>query len=136
MRDKRPKGVTVKVLDMQPLIDEILPEVRDKVRADIADVRFAFRLAIGTDPSGQHHLISSEGVGWDLDNEEPVQLDVYETGDGKIHMMPIARANVLLSEASALPATEQDLAEFIREFGSRLEGNFYEWHGILTGARS
>lgn len=138
---ERMRGVTVKKLDLGPLCERVLRDVREYLDGDVKGVRFGFELALGVDARGRHHLVVSEGVSWPVgpsgpvrppDSFGPVDLDVFESAPGEIHMMPVATVDVGLQELEALPFEEVDLADFIRQFGARLEVNFREQYEILT----
>jgi hypothetical protein len=129
----RPRGVTVQVLDMQPLIDRILDHARENIRPDIHGIEIQGRWAIGTDAGGKKHILCSEGVGWDLD-DEPVKAPLFErfADEKRLSMVPLIEANLTTSTVADLPRQDEDLADFVRSFGARLERNFFEWYGILT----
>lgn len=142
--EERTRGVTVKVIDMQPLYDEWSTEVHAR-NPEITKVAAAYEWAIGRDPKGGFHLICSEGVSWAMPPEdagklrpagypEPVDVDLYDRSNpNKIAMLPIATVKVTAEDLRDLPAEDKDLADFVREFGRRLEQNFWVTHAILTG---
>lgn len=142
--DERTRGVTVKVIDMQPLYDKWSAEVHAR-NPEITKVSASFHWAIGQDPNGGLHLICSEGVSWELPPEDAgrlrpagypdlVDIDLYNRTDpDKIAMAPIATVKVAAEDLRDLPAEDKDLADFVRTFGRRLEQNFWVTRDILTG---
>ena len=75
------------------------------------------------DSNGRVHVLCSEGVGWTI-TDKPFTTDFA----GDWTMQQIAD---LLTDGSERKVI--DLADFIREFGFRLENNFHLWYAQLAG---
>ena len=70
-------------------------------------------------------VICNEGVGWEQDDRNTIFVPCWQGING-------VRVGTerLLNECRT--GEEIDLANFIRSFGDRLEGNFHTWHSRLT----
>ena len=76
-------------------------------------------------------IICQEGVGWVPDDRDLYPIH-YDFGDGAGYQ-GMVRVGAGRVEREALTEEEVDLADFIRRFGERLEGNFWTWYERLTG---
>jgi hypothetical protein len=86
-------------------------------------------------PSGRMYVISSEGIGYELDAEEEASFGVYarwpdsepdERGEVRIRSSCFSVLNLTYKPPNLrdLPSEEVNLAAFVRSFGSRLESNY------------
>lgn len=80
-------------------------------------------------------ILCTEGVGGPKPlEEEPYEIGVYPVWSDKdsFAWAPIALAHLKPEHVGDLPYTEVNLADFIRKFGERLEGNFNLWNNRLS----
>lgn len=79
-------------------------------------------------------VVCNEGVGWEVTEEKPFNLEMYgHTQDG-FTIAPLVSVPFTPDEVRDLATGEPiDLADLVRTFGSRLEVNFNLWHGKLAG---
>lgn len=138
--DERTRGVTVKVLDMTTIHDHLAASAREQKDPTIEKVSTVWDWALGYDAAGVPHLICSEGVEFDFEDGN-VKLDIYdkterpvpgEEGAFTFDAAPFGQVTISLAELEALPHEDQDLADFVRRFGARLERNFDICLGTLA----
>jgi hypothetical protein len=123
----RPKGVTVKVFQTEPLLDLVKATLKQTYRPEVVDGADlnVDTLAYAEQPDGTPVTICSEGVGWAPDPDGTLCVPYREGFMGAwVQVAPEALAEV--------PTEDADLADLIRVFGSRLEANFDLWHRRLT----
>lgn len=80
----------------------------------VFDADDAMQYALAYDKDGTGYVICSEGVGWSLFN--------YLQGADKDDLLKQAQDE----------GTDIDLADFIRQFGARLESNYALWRARLS----
>lgn len=105
--ESRPRGVYV----VQKDLTDALP----------ADFGRLMNYALADAPDGRTYALCSEGVGWMVDADNPLEVE----GIGRA-------ATVTLDELQSAPGKLVDLADFVRTFGGRLEANFSMWHWKLS----
>jgi len=79
--------------------------------------------------------VCGEGVGWQVDDGNPWDLDLYTKSAESFGMFPIWSVTLTVADVIRLQdpsAGSIDLADLIRTFGGRLEANFHLWHRTLT----
>lgn len=152
---QRTKGITVKVLDLTGLEKEAL-EWRQESRPECfkanvygGDWAIVFK-------GEQLFALCTEGVGWEITDEDPLELEfhgnyhvkvgadwVNQAGDivkaefspsrTEFDVVPFGSYSLSKEELEdAQIAAEVDLSDFIRTFGSRLESNFWNWFDELS----
>jgi hypothetical protein len=150
-KTERTSTVTVELLDMTELEklaltkannvrqhSELHPLVLyDRVRA------YGGQLAKGTTKDGDVFILNTEGVGREEplsdDDEKPgIMVDFHaerDLPDGGMTgtMFPVCTAELRLKDVNEMEVTgTANLADFIRQFGSRLESNFRLWDTTLS----
>lgn len=123
----RPTGVKLRLLNV------------DKVTEDVKEEHGAFETGFGPYAVAEHggtlYVLNTEGVGWVVTDEDPLQLDLYKKTEGRISIFPSLRATLTPAEVRELVTdTEVDLADHVRRFGARLEDNFWLWFRRLSAA--
>lgn len=115
MNDNRTYGTMVHLLDTEKLNKLLFDLTGDEsVKAQ--------RMALVMDANEKFYTLCTEGVGWGVnDNGEMVILssmfDDYE----------FATEDVI----DCISDETEDLADFIRTFGARLDSNFYQWQNRI-----
>ena len=82
--------------------------------------------------------LCAEGVGDNdpITEENPAEVELYPEYDGGSGMTPAGILKLTDTELIMLPVKdERPLEEFIRSFGSRLEGNYRDWLHALRKAQ-
>lgn len=132
----RQRGVTVRVLDMTTVYEEIATALQNNGETKITEVDTPWRWGLATTPAGVHHLLCDEGVDFGPINDEThIPFEVWDRSDpGMLAMIPVVAVKLHLADVKDLPSTDEDLADFVRRFGSRLERNFHLLHDIYTGS--
>jgi hypothetical protein len=150
--EERKRGVTVKTLDMTPLYERIAEGVRDKIKPDVTAVTTPYNWALATDRYGRSYLVCDEGVYWPIGNDDevrpsgtfgPTDFDVFDaterysaSGNRTMSIMALATVKLSLSDVEPLVSGEDDLADFVRTFGARLEQNFWNLREEITGGNN
>lgn len=145
-REERERGITVQVLDMSSLEGSAL-KMRQEMKPDCYEARiYGGEIAVARDSNGTLYAICTEGVGYEVTKESPMELLFHgsyrlrdeETGEitsgsHSFDMMPFASIELGPDELLAYPVKEEkDLADFVRSFGARLEQNFWLWFNTLS----
>lgn len=136
-REPRQSNVKVQVVDATPLLDEMtewmkknLKDEADRERVKGSTTRFS-KLGF-VDTSKGLFVICDEGIGaWIDDAGQKFEMDFYakffsedKESEG-MSLLPNGRVSVGAEDIKKLPVTgEENLATFIRVFGSRIESNF------------
>jgi hypothetical protein len=76
---------------------------------------------------GRHYVICSEGVGWEVTDDRPLTVQTYAGTTYELSLFDVQW------RAAADDASDVDLADHIRTFGSRLDANHYGWVARLSG---
>jgi len=122
----RESDIEVTVLNLQPLLDHASKDFPEGTVATIHGTKYGYVKTAKGD-----FVLCNEGVGQYVNASNPLEIGLYteEIGDGPRHFS-ICPFKVLrfpslphLLEWSKVARTE-NLAVFIRKFGSRLESNF------------
>lgn len=82
--------------------------------------------------------LCTEGVGDSkpITEDNPAEVELYPEYAGGSGMMPAGNLKLTDTELIMLPVKdERPLEEFIRSFGSRLEGNYRDWLHALRKAK-
>jgi hypothetical protein len=124
--EKRPTGVTLTLLDTDRLNQQLSERLEGTYEAGWTPYAMAER-------HGRLYVVCHEGVGWEVTDDRPLEVDVYAKRPGHMSIMPSFVAKLSPAEVREL-ATDQtvDLADHVRQFGARLEGNFWSWHRRLS----
>lgn len=131
--DKRPTGVKLTLLDLAPVLESAAKSPH--ATADAYEISFGPYATAEVD--GKLYVICNEGVGWEVTDEEPLELDLYVKKPGTISIVPSLRATLSPAEVREHATGEKvDLADHVRRFGARLESNFWAWLDTLSAARS
>jgi hypothetical protein len=143
---ERPRGVTVKVLDLTDLAQEAL-EWRQKTRPECFKATiYGGDWAVAKDCYGTLFAICTEGVGFEVSEDEPLELEFhgnYSVTENVIEgpnphkttfdVLPFGSYELVPQDLLDYPVKdEMDLADFVRTFGSRLESNFWLWFKELS----
>lgn len=124
--DERQRGVILHVIDFSRVLAEV-PREDDQT----VDVGFGPYAMIEKD--GLLYVVCNEGVGWEVTDTEPLQVDLYVTSPGYLAIMPSFRARLTPEEVrAAATGGPVDLADHVRRFGARLESNFSMWRDRLS----
>lgn len=137
-RAERARGVELRLLDLSGLTEQAL-EKYNQHRA-IDGKKPATEMRVGNEPyavmevGGRLYVVCNEGVGWEVTDESPLEVDLYpQYGPGSFGIFPAMEATLKPSEVRARATGEMvDLADLIRTFGARLEDNFWTWHRVAT----
>lgn len=129
---KRTPGVTVETVDLSALVAEAA-ETRRQERPEVTSLDTGLDWARAVSPDGRLYLICDEGVGWEATEDTPVIVDLHEHTAKGTDMLPCTALVMTPECIRALPATgTQDLSQFIRTFGRRLDDNFRQWFNALS----
>lgn len=140
MSMERERGVMLRRLDPEALGELAVGHLRVMAPSNnYTGARFSMAYAEVTHGEDTY-VICTEGVGWKVEWSKPLCLGVIPSwldDDGEPQSSFTDTATVYLSpyevKRLADASTEVvDLADFVREFGDRLEGNFWHWHRTLT----
>ena len=125
--DQRTRGVTLRVLDLTPVL------------ADIAEPGPGETVRAGFDPyatvehDGHLYVVCNEGVGWEVTDDDPLPVDLYVSAPTGFGIFPRWEVTLTPADVHRLATDDEvDLADLIRSFGARLESNFWAWHRTLT----
>lgn len=133
MYDERTRGVKLRLLDLSIPKAQIadLPDTHGK------DVQVGFEPYAVAEADDQLYVICHEGVGWKVDDDHPLRVELYVSEPDHIAIVPSYVAKLTPAEVRAFTTDEEvDLADHVRKFGARLEGNFWTWHRQLSGVRA
>lgn len=127
---ERDRGVTLTVLDLDPLLSKLAEEVQDRM----PDSRLEFRMTYAVaEKDGKTFVVCNEGVGWKVTEEDPLEVAVFSSSPEGFSMFPQYRIVLSPDEVRKYATGEKiDLADLVRTFGGRLEDNFWIWHHTLT----
>lgn len=127
-RDPRPTGVKLRLLNTDRIAAQAGAHAADGTTYDVGLAPWA-----AVEHGGRLYAICHEGVGYEVDEDRPLELPVYKQVEGHISIFPTFTANLSPDEVRELMTdTEVDLADHIRRFGSRLEDNFWALYRILS----
>jgi hypothetical protein len=140
-RAERARGVTLRLLDLSGIEEVALERYNQHLAIDGKEPATAMR--VGSDPyaviekDGTMYVVCNEGVGWEITDEHPLEIDLYphRDKDGKqsFSIFPAMSASLKPEDVrDRTTETEVDLADHIRTFGARLESNFNEWYRALA----
>lgn len=156
--DQRERGVIVQVLDMSVVEAEAL-EFRQKTHPDCYEAKiYGGKIAMSESKYGHIYTVCTEGVGPDtgVTFDDPLFIEFHgsyyvredstmedllgrpvpgeiKPGSHTFDCMPFASTTLNPDELRSYPILEEvDLADFIRSFGARLEGNFWSWFKVLS----
>ena len=141
MRTEREKtAITIKVLDMSGVEAEALKWLKDKgdKHNDVTLVKTRGKYGYIETPLGIF-VLDTEGVGSSLpiSEENPLEVELYSRsiasdGGKTFSLGAIAVDKMNEQEVRDLPIKEEvNLADFIRQFGHRLESNYRTWKAFL-----
>jgi hypothetical protein len=126
--DTRPTGITLRLLD----IDSVAAKATEQL-ADGTTYKTSFGPYAVAEHGDRLYVICQEGVGWEVDDDRPLELGLYADNPGYISIMPSYQLKLTPAEVRELVTdTEVDLADHVRRFGARLETNFWVWHRTLS----
>lgn len=124
--DERQRGVILHLIDFSDLLAQVPTEGEET-----ADVGFG-SYAMTELADGRLYVVCNEGVGWEVTDDEPLEVDLYVSDPDHIAIMPRYRTSLTPAEVrAAATGGEVDLADHVRRFGGRLEDNFRIWHRKL-----
>ena len=138
MRDReRTRGVTLRLLDLSDIEESALERYNQHLAIDGKEP--VDRMSVGSEPfavaekDGTMYVVCNEGVGWEITDEDPLEIDLYSHKGNSFGIFPVMSASLKPEEVrNRTTATEVDLADHIRTFGARLESNFNEWYSALS----
>lgn len=142
MSNDRQRGVMLRKMDRDALSAMAVAHLK----VSHPDVEWVganpeYDYVVGTaEAEDKSFIICTEGVGWEFSHAKPFTMWVsplwVDPEDGKtVGGMSTASTPIYLHPDEVRRATsdvEVDLADFVRTFGSRLEGNFHLWHRTFT----
>jgi hypothetical protein len=137
-------NIPVTVPDCTELLKQATEQYRqENPQRPITGFRTAFgSLGYVTTKTGDLYVIDRDGTGPEdpVTDNDPLELNLYPEfapnpdGSTSVAMMPAYAVALKKSDILAMPITgeSEDLSEFIRMFGRRLEENFKLWKDKLT----
>jgi hypothetical protein len=152
-RTKRtPTEVEVTLVDLSDVETEALAYLRAHRQTDRElghdDVQMPNKVRIGEKwgvvetPDGALYALCAEGVGPDnpITDKQPLVVDVFidgyesdEPGRMFIPMFPACQSKLTPADLQERATGEKvNLAEFVRTFGARLDGNYESWRRKLA----
>lgn len=130
--DRRPRGVTVRPLDLSAYAEAAF----ESYRAAHPDTEYTrarmehWAYAVAAD--GSEYLVSDEGVGWGMD-DDPNEFGAWMQSDTQFSMIPSVTVTLTADEIRHVATGDPvDLADFIRTFGARLDRNHAMWFDTLS----
>lgn len=141
MSTTRTRGTFVRIIDADKLGELAVTKLREThPDFDVQSARPQMSYALAESASGEHFLICSEGVGWDFEKpRELAFITSWRNDDGTVSNSFTASTPASFELDELRPLAESgrriDLADFVRAFGSRLEGNFWLWHDTLNSSK-
>lgn len=138
MREReRARGVTLHLLDLSGLEEAALERYNQHLAIDGKEP--ADRMSIGSAPfavaekDDVMYVVCEEGVGWEITDEAPLEIDLYSHRGNSFGIFPVMSASLKPEDVrNRTTETEVDLADHIRTFGARLESNFNQWFEALS----
>jgi hypothetical protein len=146
----------IQVLDLSELVAQAL-SFRQKTHPDCYEAKiYGGKIALGKAKTGHLYVVCSEGVGYVVSKEEPLEIEfhgsyykrigqdwVNQAGDfiqaeidphsHSFDYMPFAEVTLSVEDLKSYPILgEVDLADHVRSFGNRLEDNFWGMYEALT----
>ncbi len=128
--------IRVKVMDMSSVLDDALnwlrqnkPELASKVNS----LSPGWEMGYVITKNNELYVIDRDGTGYSnpINNQNPVKINLYGVSWEFLHTT-LVTAKLTYSDILALPVKgEENLANFIRTYGSRLEANYQEWKDFL-----
>lgn len=152
---QRSRGVLVDVVDFSGIEAEAL-QWRQETEPDCTKASIhGGQWALGY-KDGRVFAICTEGVGYEVTDEEPLELEFHgqylkrqgaswinQAGDSveapvvesvtRFDFLPFGSYSIIPEDLANFPIKETvDLADFVRTFGGRLEDNFWLWFKELS----
>jgi hypothetical protein len=134
---REPTAVTVNVLDLTSLYADALEWLKahkPERAAQCTGMSSGWEKGYVKTANGDLYILDRDGIGHNspVTDENPVIINIYADSNAVISGKPDISASLGKSDLLKLPvkATE-NLANFIRSFGSRLESNYRDWHSLL-----
>ena len=125
-REPRTRGVLGYLMDLAPLEQRASERGGGPFKAGFGPYG-AFR------DDGVWFIVNNEGVGGVVKDDEPYSIPLYRQLEGAISLFPELEARLTPADVEKLLGDELvDLADLIREFGGRLESNFWLWFHALS----
>lgn len=125
----RTRGANVRLIDLTSVEQAATEWWQDHERFESGD-----RLELSWGPyalldaaDGSTWLVNNEGIGQRI-SDKPVRLEFFVRNDetSSFGAFPVAANDLTIEEAESRTTGETvDLADFVRRFGARLEGNFH-----------
>lgn len=153
---ERARGVILQVPDLSELIGQAL-SYRQKTHPDCYEAKiYGGKYALGKAHTGHLWAICTEGVGYVVSKEEPMEFQFHgsyymreesleddllgrnvpgpiKKGSHTFDVMPFGSVTLSVDDLKGYPILEEvDLADHVRSFGNRLEDNFWGMHEALT----
>lgn len=132
MQDKqeRTRGITLTTLVLDDVVAEVQRNAEANETVELVHQPYAAVEVVG----GLLYVVCHEGVGWQVSEQEPLELPLHVRTPTGFGMFPRWIANLSPAEVRAHMTGEPiDLADLVRSFGARLEANFWLWHRTLAG---
>lgn len=134
--ERTPTNIEITVLDLSALEVEAFKQLPKE------EYPKATRCRVGSKPHGivetpkGVYALCNEGVGnGPITDDDKYEIDLYAEYDGGGWCMPVMSAKVNAEELKKLATAEKvNLADFIRQFGARLEANYHNWYKELEKA--
>ena len=134
---ERKSEIEVNVLDVSE-VEEAAKNQLEQKRDDVLEASVDHTWGYVETPDGIY-ILNDEGVGWEFDG--PIDIPIrgtYDLGEGKRSFDFVPSSHFVIETEKTLKSfpvsRKENLATFIRVFGSRLESNFNEWNRVLTKA--
>jgi hypothetical protein len=146
--NERVRGVLLRRIDTERIVAEANEELPRMLALQGKEFLPGMRLKTSFEPWGyrahgdKQYVVCSEGVGYEVTEteDEPWQVPLYMSrpnADGTGHLLGITPSwtqQLTGREVRQYLLDEQiDLADLIRQFGARLEQNFWIWFRELGG---
>lgn len=135
MQSNRKSDVMVKVLDFDSVKPDAIKKLSETDKhTKVLDVSFYGETGF-VETSKGIFVLNNDGIGNDsLLNDAEERVPVYGhylTADGQkvVDAIPVIAFPLTIKNLKTFPVKKEvNLADFIRKFGSRLEGNFESWN--------
>lgn len=127
---ERQRGVILRLLDVSTICANATEQIGDGTVYESDYTPWAVAQTV----DGLMFVICSEGVGSEVANETPLELNLYAKVENCITILHSFIVQLTPAEIEPHISDETiDLADLVRTFGPRLEDNFWLWYRRLAG---
>ena len=135
---KREKGTTLRLLDFSRVEQQALEAAKKDAEGTDGKVPTALEAgfapwAAGKTKDGTVVVVCVEGVGYEVTDDSPFHLELFARYDGGFGILPTMEAVMKPADLQEYLTNETiDLADLVRQFGRRLEDNFWTLKRLLV----